>query len=514
MKKILKILFGRLGTTIIIMILQILVLVLPILVLSDKYVYVNIFFKILSIVMVIAIVNSKSNPMYKLIYTMVILIFPVFGGLFYLLITRQSSTKALSKRINYLTKSTFDFLQQDQDILKEIKDNMSIYKNVVYLNNYGKYPVYKNTDVTYFPVGEAKWDAMIKELKKAEKYIFMEYFIIKKGKFWSSILEILKEKAQQGVDVRLMFDGMGCINHIDNEDIKEYESYGIKCKIFNKFVPVLSTLHNNRDHRKILVIDGHTAFNGGINLADEYVNVTSPLGGHWKDCAVMLKGDAAYSFALMFLSLWQIKKRHEEKDIENYSLYKPDKPYIAKDKNSFVMPYGDSPLDGELVGEYVYLNIIQNAKKYVHIYTPYLILDNEMITALKQAAKSGIDVKIVMPHKPDHWYAYALGKAQFEELVEAGINIFEYSPGFIHSKVFVCDDEVAVVGTINLDFRSLYLHLECATWLYNSNVIADIEQDYENTISICEKITLDKCRKIGPLKRLFYSILKLFAPLM
>lgn len=514
MKKILKVLFGRLGITIIIMILQLAVIIAPLWVLSDKYIYVNTIFTVLSIIMVIALVNSKLNPMYKLIYAITILIFPLFGGLFYLLITKQSSTKALSKRIDHLTKSTQPFLKQDETILNEVKQKRHIYKNVVYLNNYGKYPVYKNTDVTYLPIGETKWEIMIEELKKAKKYIFMEYFIIKKGKFWNSILEILKEKAKEGVDVRLMFDGMGCINHIDNRDIKEYEAYGIKCKVFNQFVPLLSTLHNNRDHRKILVIDGHTAFNGGINLADEYVNVTHPLG-HWKDCAVMLKGDAAYSFALMFLSLWQIKKRREEKKgIEDYSLYKPEIAYQAEDKDAYVMPYSDSPLDGELVGEYVYLNIIQNARKYVHIYTPYLILDNEMITALKQAAKSGIDIKIVMPHKPDHWYAYYLGKAQFEELVEAGVEIFEYSPGFIHSKVFVCDDEVAVVGTINLDFRSLYLHFECATWIYNSNVITDIENDYQNTISICEKINLEKCRKTNPIRKLFYSILKLFAPLM
>lgn len=511
MKKLLRVFFNRISITIVIMLIQIFILVFSVWTLSDQFVYVNILFNILSIIMVIAVVNKQTNPMYKLAWIIPILIFPVFGGLFYLLISGQSSTKALSKRIDHLTGSTYPYLQQDKKILNELEPNMGIYKNVVYINNYGKYPVYKNTDVTYLPIGEKKWEAMLEELKKAKKYIFLEYFIIKKGKFWHSVVEILKQKVKEGVDVRLMFDGMGCLTSMKNKDIRELKKCGIKCKVFNKFIPILSTVHNNRDHRKILVIDGHTAFNGGINLADEYVNITHPLG-HWKDCAVMIKGDAAYSFALMFLSLWQINKI--DSDIENYSKYLPDVTYQAKDKDCYVMPYGDSPLDDELVGEYVYLNIIQNAQRYVHIYTPYLILDNEMLTSLKQAAKSGIDVKIVMPSKPDHWYAYDLGKSHYEELVEAGVKIFEYSPGFIHSKVFVCDDNVAVVGTINLDFRSLYLHFECATWIYNSNVISDIEDDYQKTLSVCKEVTLAEIQKINAFKKLFYSILKLFAPLM
>lgn len=378
-----------------------------------------------------------------------------------------------------------------------------------YIDRYGGYPAYRNTEVTYFPLGEDKFAEMLIQLEQARKFIFMEYFIVHEGVMLDAILDILKRKVKQGVEVRFMYDGMCSLAHLPYDYPKELIAYGIQCKMFSPIVPVLSTVQNNRDHRKILVIDGHTAFTGGVNLADEYINAKTRFG-HWKDTAVMIKGDAVKNFTMMFLQMWNISGLAPEA----YTRYIQPEGRISRPAKGYVIPYGDSPLDHETVGKLVYLDIINQAKSYVHICTPYLILDAEMETALKFAAKRGVDVRIILPHIPDKKYVYLLARNHYETLVEAGVKIYEYLPGFVHAKVFVSDDCKCTVGTINLDYRSLYLHFECGVFVYDNPVVFDVERDFQDTLNRCLPMTLAECRKYPLYKRLLGHLLRIFAPLM
>ena len=350
---------------------------------------------------------------------------------------------------------------------------------------------------------------LLQELKKAQRYIFLEYFIIQEGCMWNSILEILKEKAAQGVKVRVLYDDIGCFLKLPQDYDSQLRSVGIDCRVFNRFKPVLTSMQNNRDHRKIAVIDGKVAFTGGINLADEYINAIERFG-HWKDASVMVSGKAAWSFTLMFLQMWELTNGEDE----DYAQYDPwvltDCPVQA---SGFVQPYADSPMDKENVGEQVYLQIINNARRYLYINTPYLIIDESMMSALCLAAKSGVDVRIVTPHKWDKWFVHVTTRSYYRDLMAAGVRIYEYSRGFIHSKTFVSDDAVATVGTTNLDFRSLYLSFECGVLMYRTEAVAQLKEDFLNTLEQCYEITDQDCQ-CGPIRRIFQDVLRLFAPLM
>ena len=317
---------------------------------------------------------------------------------------------------------------------------------------------------------------------------------------------------KEGVEVRVMYDGMCCLMLLPYHYPRVLEKKGIRCKMFSPVRPTLSTYQNNRDHRKIVVIDGHTAFTGGVNLADEYINRKVRFG-HWKDTAIMLKGDAVQSFTMMFLQMWNVTERQPE-DYGKYAVPKDYEHPLAADYSGFILPYGDSPMDREQVGERVYLDILNQARNYVHIMTPYLILDDEMVNALSYAAKRGIDVKLIMPHIPDKKYAYMLARTFYPELTRAGVKIYEYTPGFVHAKVFVSDDEKAVVGTINLDFRSLYLHFECAAYIYRNSVVYDVEHDFEETLKKCSLITMEDCKNYSWMGKKLGRLMRLIAPLM
>lgn len=353
---------------------------------------------------------------------------------------------------------------------------------------------------------------LLEELKKAEHFIFMEYFIVEHGVMWDAILQVLETKVAEGVEVRFMYDGMGNLFTLPHGYEKAMQEKGIQCKIFAPVRPALSSYQNNRDHRKICVIDGHTAFTGGVNLADEYINQRVRFG-HWKDTAVLIKGKAVDSFTMMFLQLWDVTER----DGEEYRRFLcPPEFHMPAGMayGGFVMPYADSPLDGENVGESVYLDILGRSRRYVHITTPYLILDDTTLAALKFAAKRGVEVIIIMPHIPDKLYAYLLARSYYAELLRAGVQIYEYTPGFIHAKMFTSDDEKAVVGTINLDFRSLYLHFECASYFFRNAVVMDVEEDFQKTLAKSERITLENCRKYPFIRRFAGKALRILAPLM
>ena len=326
---------------------------------------------------------------------------------------------------------------------------------------------------------------------------------------WDTILKILRKKVREGVEVRFMYDGMCAISMLPYNYPEQLKRYGIQCKMSNAVRPFLSTTQNNRDHRKICVIDGKVGFTGGINLGDEYINRKVRFG-HWKDTAVMLKGDAVQSLTMIFLQMWNVEERRPE----NYSRYLTRKREGLRRELGYVIPYADSPFDNENVGEEVYFHILNHAKKYVHIMTPYLILDNEMLTTLTRAAKSGIEVIIIMPHIPDKWYAFVVAKTYYKELIEGGVQIYEYRPGFVHAKVFVSDDDTATVGTINLDYRSLYLHFECGTFIYNNSEIDRIERDFQHTLTKCHKVTLLEVKNRTILTKVSGQVLRLLAPLM
>lgn len=353
---------------------------------------------------------------------------------------------------------------------------------------------------------------LVHELEQAKHFIFIEYFIINDGVMWHTILNILEKKAKEGVDVRLIYDGFGCLTTLPYKYDEEMRKHGIKCEVFNRFRPILNIIQNNRDHRKICVIDGWTGFTGGINLADEYINQRKRFG-HWKDTAVMLKGDGVWNMTAMFLYMWGIVSRTDTSS--DFGNYVPHRWHPEQFEGSgYVQPFCDSPLDDEVVGENVYLNIINRAKNYVYICTPYLIIDNEMMTALCLAAKSGVDVRIMTPGIPDKKMVFLLTQSYYKQLLESGVKIYEYQPGFLHAKSFVCDDKVGVVGTINLDYRSLYLHFEDGVWLYKNDVVLDIRNDFLETLEYCSSIDLEFCLKRNITVRAMQNILRVFAPLL
>ena len=503
--------FNRMGIVGILILLQLIVIAVVIWKLSTYFVYFYGISVILSAAALLYLINSNKNPSYKLAWAIPILTFPVFGGFLYILVGNVKTNKKLSAGLNQIYDRTASFLQQDNKIIESIQNqDKSIGSQVRYIKDFSLFPVYQNTISEYLTPGEKFYESLLQELEQAEHFIFLEYFIIQEGIMWNSILDILKKKVAQGVDVRLIYDDIGCLQTLPYKYEQTMRKLGIKCMAFNKLAPVISVIMNNRDHRKIAIIDGHIGFMGGINLADEYINEYERFG-HWKDAAIMLKGEAVWNLTIMFLQVWEFK--HQIK--EDYETFKPHKYYSKSfESDGYVQPFSDNPLDGENIGENVYLNILHKAKEYVYINTPYLIVDNEMVVALELAAKSGIDVRIVTPYIPDKWYVHILTRAYYLPLIEAGVKIYEYTPGFIHSKTYVCDDEIGVVGSINMDYRSLYLHFECATLLYKTKSVAAIKEDFLKMLEVCTPITKEDCKRIGWRKRFIRSILRFFAPLM
>lgn len=512
LNKLLKKVFNRAVVCIIGILLQVAYLVMVFLTFGTLYTYSYFIFLGLGIALSLYIYNRDINPSYKLAWIFVILSFPLFGVMFYIFFGNSHSGDRLRKRMMLYSDESKVLLPQDDELMAALhRDDPAAEKQAKYLYDYSGYPVYSGTSATYFPTGEEKFAAMLEKLEKAERFIFLEYFIIADGKMWGTVLDILERKVKEGVDVRLIYDDVGCLLTLPYKYNEEMERRGIKCRVFNPFRPIWSAKMNNRDHRKILVIDGHTAFTGGINLADEYINAYQKYG-HWKDSAVMLRGAGVWSFTEMFLSMWSFLEKDSREDHRNFM----PRPEDIRDirGNGVVVPFTDSPLDDEPVGENVYLNIINSAEKYVYITTPYLVIDNEMQTALVLAAKSGVDVRIITPHIPDKWFVFAVTRAHYRKLLRYGIKIYEYTPGFIHAKNWVSDDKAAVVGTINLDFRSLYLHFECAAWMYRSECIPDIKRDYLETLKQCQEITYSDCIHINIFRRIGRAILRLFAPMM
>ena len=475
--------------------------------------YISLGVEIISLIFVLRILNRKINPSYKLAWSVTIMCIPVFGLLFYLMFGKSRIGTVMQKRFDHLMETSRPYLQENESVRTGLlEEDSSVSRQSVYIREKSGYPLHRNTTAEYFQVGDDMFPVLVRELAKAKHYIFIEYFIINDGVMWQTILKILEKKASQGVDVRLIYDGFGCLSTLPTKYYEKISGKGIKCAVFNPFRPIVNIIQNNRDHRKLCIIDGFVGFTGGVNLSDEYINQKERFG-HWKDTAVVLRGEAVWNMTVMFLHMWQIVNRlSEEIDYEYYQPYHfHPEPFEGE---GFVQPFSDSPLDSETVGESVYLNIINRARDYVYICTPYLIIDNEMITALSLAAKSGIDVRIMTPGIPDKKIVAMLTHSYYEQLLEAGVRIYEYQPGFLHAKSFVCDDEIAVVGTINLDYRSLYLHFEDGVWLYKDPVIVDVKRDVEETLPYCREMDLQFCKDQKLAVRGLQSLLRVVAPMM
>ena len=506
MKKILRFLTQRVVLTALLILIQALLLFGIIWKLNNYFIYFYAFSVLLSLLLTLRIINNKSNPAFKIAWLIPILLFPVLGGLVYLVFGSDRTGKYIRNKMGRIEKEMQDGISKANERSGIEKMPPDVVNQSHYISNSAHCPPYKNTTVEYLPMGEVKFERMVQELKKAKRYIFMEYFIIQEGTMWNTILDVLEEKAKEGVDVRVIYDDMGCILTLPTGYEKTLREKGIQCQIFNPFIPILSSHFNTRDHRKICVIDGNVGFTGGINLADEYIN-EKEKHGHWKDTAVLLRGQGVQGLTEMFLELWQFTCQEKLHLCD----FLPNESFLAP---GFVQPYGDSPLDSCNLAENVYMQILNHARDYVYITTPYLILDNEMLSALCLAAQSGVDVRIITPHVPDKWYVHMVTRSYYQQLLSAGVRIFEYTPGFIHAKMFVSDNTTAVVGTTNVDFRSFYLHFECGVAFYLSPMVAQVRDDILKTQNICEEITLQKVRSVRAPVRVLRSLLRAFAPLM
>lgn len=511
MKLLRKLIFHRVTFVFLSMLIQLAVLTEIIIKFNEYFVLFYGISIVGSILAVLWILYNNSNPAYKLAWIIPILTFPLLGGLFYLFFGGNKLSKRTKRKMQSIVTNYNAALIRNDSIVDSIKLNSKTAANQSrYIQNYSLFPPCINTFTEYLTSGEAAFEKLVNELKKAEHFIFLEYFIITEGLMWNSILDILVDKVKDGVDVRIIYDDVGCMFTLPGGYNKKLEELGIKCCVFNPLVPFVSFKLNNRDHRKIAVIDGVTGFTGGINIADEYINEYEKYG-HWKDTAIMLKGKAVWNLTVAYLSMWDFLKGIDE-NFDNFKreLSLSDVPT----SDGYIQPFADSPLDNEPVGEIVYLNLINKASKYVYITTPYLIIGNEMVTALSAAAKGGIDVRIITPHIPDKKLVHSVTRSYYKPLIESGVKIYEYTPGFIHSKTYVSDDDYGVVGTINMDFRSLYLHFECGVWMYKNSSILDMKKDFLYTLNECKEFTMEDIKAVKWYQTLGRLILRVFAPLM
>lgn len=462
---------------------------------------------VLSIIIVIWLVRKYDNPTYKITWIIVILLLPLFGGLFYLLWGNTPFNRARTQHKYEPNPPDFrDYMRTPatEELAARYPRHASRTRYIASLDGM---PAWTNTEAHYFRVGEEMFASMCEELKRAHKFIFFEYFIIEEGIMWNTILDILKQKVQEGVDVRVIYDDVGSIATLPQHYDRYLVSLGIRAVRFNRFIPTLNTYLNYRNHRKMMIIDGNVSYMGGINLADEYINQKVRFG-HWKDTGIMLRGEGTANMTSLFLQMWEYVTGEKVPPLDDYL------PTVKLPPDGYVQPFADSPLDDLNIGEAIYLQIIHNARDYVYITTPYLVLDNEMITALTIAAQSGVDVRILTPGIPDKKLVYMITRSYYQQLHRAGVKIYEYRPGFLHAKCIVSDDDTAVVGTINMDFRSFFLHFECATCFYNSSVVAAVKQDILETINVSRQITDEWLHKIRWLRSIASSVLRLFAPLL
>ena len=473
---------------------------------------VNLITRLFAGVLVLALYASDKTSSMKMPWVILILIFPIMGVALYLLIGLNGGTRKMRERYADIDRKLLPLLPDNVACLEKMNAKIPKAGNIsAYIQRNAHYPVYQNTDVTYYDAAEKGLDAQLEDLSKAEKFIFMEYHAIEDDKAWKKIQNVLEERVKAGVEVRVFYDDMGSIGFINTDFVKKLEFVGIHCRVFNPFMPGLNVFLNNRDHRKITVIDGKIGFTGGYNLANEYFNYTHPYG-QWKDTGIRLEGDAVRSLTITFLEMWNAAGNIKSKELvpEKYVIH-----YAYKaQQRGYVQPYADSPLDGEQVGEEVYISMANKAEKYCWFITPYLIITDEMTHALTLAAKRGVDVRIITPGIPDKKMVYSVTRSFYHNLVKHGVRIYEWTPGFCHAKMSVADDKMATCGTINLDYRSLYHHFENGCFLADCDAVLEIRDDLIRTMGESREVTEQYKEGRSAGLRLGQLILRLFAELL
>ncbi len=528
-QKILRILMGRRAMIVLSLLIQLLLLFWMVWSSSQAFRFLAVALNIVSIIAGLAVLNTRSKPGYKIIWCSLILLVPVFGGLFYLLFKFQAWGGKLYRNIRLASWQPEQLLLSDAETDAAFRATLPEHiPQLSYLRDVAHFPLYRNTEAEYLSPGEVKFQRLMAELDKAERFIFLEYFILEEGYMWDSILDLLAKKKAAGLDVRVMYDDVGCLTHLPARYFRQVEKRGIPCIAFNPFRPVWSSDQNNRDHRKIVIIDGNVAFTGGVNLADEYINYNTSLlssspvihpAPAWKDASVMLRGEGVWTLTVLFLQLWnmsvQTKKRPDSMTVaDTLETLERFRPCLTQPKApGFVQPWGDSPVDDEEVAETLYMRMITAAKKTLYIQTPYLIVDDNLLSSLCLAAKSGVDVQIILPAVPDKKIVHATTRTYYLPLMEAGVKIYEYAPGFIHSKIVICDDRLASIGTANLDYRSFCMSFECGTMLYDCPTIAEMQADFLRTVELCHRITEAEMKR-NFFGRLSDIILRAVAPLL
>ena len=499
MKGILKGITSRRIAVAVNILLQLLIIVFLVAYFENAFVYYYAITSAIAIFCGVFVINKRINSGYKVAWLLLLLMLPLFGVTLFLLLEGSWYTKRTKRKMLTITERIKDGLPSGTAV--EFEDAYAE-KQSRYIKDFAYSPPVKNTKSKYFSCGEEYFESLLKDIQTAQTSIYLEYFIIKESHMWDEIKKVLIEKSSEGVDVRVIYDDFGSIDKISKREIASLRQSGVKIKPFNPFVPAISLLLNYRDHRKICTIDKKIAYSGGVNLGDEYINREERFG-HWKDSGIALYGEGAYSLEVFFLTLWEYITK------EKQVLSKPE--YETCDDGIY-QPYTDSPIDNENVGATIYSNIISQAQKYVYISTPYFVVNEEMLASISNAAKSGVDVRIVVPRIPDKRVVNQATKSYYAHLIRAGVKVYEYKHGFNHSKIVVSDDKIATVGSVNFDFRSFYLSFECGVWMYKSSAIGDILADYNSLLNESEKISLEDC-KVSPITRVFRALIAAFAPL-
>lgn len=464
---------------------------------------------VISTAFMIYLSNCKGKNEFKLAWLVPTVIFPFFGVATYIISHTNFGSRRMSRRLAYLKKKTEAIEKINQDINPIIAKYPEISGLIQYLSSQGHYQPHTNTKLTYISCGEDFFPDLFNTIKIAKKFIFLEYFIIDVDESWILLLELLEQKAREGVEVRILYDGLGSPIASSKVYIKYLKNMGIKAHPFQPLVPFFSTQQNNRDHRKIAIIDGKIAYTGGLNLSNEYFNVGENRFEYWKDNAIRIEGSAIQNLMTMFLQTWNLQTKTDD----DYAKYL-NHDYESFDTDGVVIPYGDDAFNNEDIAEEVYNYILGNAKKYVHITTPYMIIDNQLMDALLFATNRGVEISIIVPALPDHFLTFCIGKTFLKTLVDNGIHVYLYQNGFIHAKTFISDDKISTIGSVNMDYRSLYHHFECGSVLYDEKTAAIIESDFQETLKDCVKMKPEDYKKL-PLKvRILGRLFRIFAPLL
>lgn len=504
LKKIGSFLFNRVFIVALMLVLQVALIVALILTFSRSSVYVYITLHVLSALVALWIISKEIPPEFKIIWIIFVLSFPVVGGLFYVFFGNRRVPKRMQRHLDKTGIVMEDYLP-DTGLRPHNPYNQ---QHATYIRGISGYPVYSHSDTEYYEVGDTMYLRMMEEMEKAKRYICLEFFIVSDGIMLDEIMDLMERKIKEGVEIFFVYDDLGTIFNLSKAAKKRLQDIGVRTAAFNPFRPHLSTVLNHRDHRKIVLIDGTVAFTGGINIADEYINQKERFG-HWKDTGVMLHGEAAWAFGVMFFQNWNFTT-NQALDIHDYE---PEQHYLSEN-DGYVQVFGDTPMDTHNLTETVYIKAVQQAIDYIYIATPYLVIDYALQEALCTAARGGVEVCINTPHIYDKWYVHTLTKSHYRHLVEAGVKIFEYTPGFLHGKMFVADDRVGIVGTANLDFRSFYHHFECSVVFYEDDILQKVKQDLVDTQAVSQRITLEEIKNTPFRLRLLQYLLKIFAPLM